>query len=302
MSSPLKAQVQIHFCVLLWGFTAILGKLISLSALSLVWWRLLMVVAMLALWPRVWRGLRHLPLHRIAVYAGIGAILSLHWLTFYAAIKLANASVGVSCIATAPLFIALIEPLAARRPIAARDVLLGLAVIPGVVLLVGGVPTDMHLGIVVGVLSAALVAVFGTLNKRWVDDVDAVVITAIELGAGLLTISLLALLWPGAGPVLALPTPRDLSLLLVLALGCTLVPFVLSLVALRALSAFTAQLAVNLEPVYAVGIAMLLFGEQRELGWPFYLGLLIVLAAVFIHPLLRPRKPATPDLALGVSD
>lgn len=290
MSPHARAQFQIHICVVLWGFTAILGKLISLPALSLVWWRMWIVVAALALWPRVWRGLVAMPARLIAIYAGIGAVVSLHWLTFYAAIKLSNASVGVTCIALAPVLLALIEPWVARRRFDAREVLLGIAVVPGVALVVGGIAADMRLGVLVGALSALLDAVFGALNKRYVMRADAVVVTAIELAGGALFLTLLAPLLPG--PAFAVPDGRDFVLLLVLALGCTLLPFTLSLVALRQLSAFGAQLAVNLEPLYAIVLAMLLFGEQHELGLAFYGGLAIVLGAVFAHPLMtwRPHR------------
>lgn len=290
MSPHARAQFQIHICVVLWGFTAILGKLISLPALSLVWWRMWIVVAALALWPRVWRGLAAMPVRLIAIYAGIGAVVSLHWLTFYAAIKLSNASVGVTCIALAPVLLALIEPWVARRRFDAREVLLGIAVVPGVALLVGGVTADMRLGVLVGALSALLDAMFGALNKRHVMQADAVVVTAIELAGGALFLTLLAPLAPG--PSFIVPDARDFGLLLVLALGCTLLPFTLSLMALRQLSAFSAQLAVNLEPLYAIVLAMLLFGEHHELGLAFYGGLAIVLGAVFAHPLMiwRPRR------------
>ena len=150
MQPTTKAHWQIHFCVLLWGFTAILGKLISLPALELVWWRLLIVTACLALVPRVWRGLRAQSPRLTAIYAGIGVLVTLHWLTFYGAIKLANASVAVTCLALAPGFLALVEPWIARRPFDWRELLLGVAVLPGVALVVGGIPAGMHVGVLVG--------------------------------------------------------------------------------------------------------------------------------------------------------
>jgi drug/metabolite transporter (DMT)-like permease len=128
-----KAFLQIHFCVVLWGFTAILGKLITLPALPLVWWRMLIVVAALALVPRVWRGVRAMPRRLMFAYAGIGVLVSLRWLTFYGAIKLSNASVGATCIALATVFTALIEPWLARRRFSKRELALGIAVLPGVV-------------------------------------------------------------------------------------------------------------------------------------------------------------------------
>ena len=294
-SDTTRALWQIHLCVLLWGFTAILGKLISLPALPLVWWRMLLVVAALALLPRVWRGLRAMPARSRWVYAGIGALVSLHWLTFYGAIKLSNASVAATCIAFATPMTALVEPLLTRQKFQPRDLLLGLASLPGIWLVVGGVPAGMHAGIVAGVASALLVALFGTLNKRMVDGGDPLTVTALELGAGTVMLTLLAPLMPllvpaFAGPLLVVPSGMDAMWLLLLSLACTLFPFALCLVALRHLSAFTAQLSVNLEPVYAIVLAAILFGEQQELGASFYAGVAIILAVVFAQGLLAGRR------------
>ncbi|MDE2148389.1 MAG: DMT family transporter [Gammaproteobacteria bacterium] len=281
-----KATLQIHFCVLLWGFTAILGRLISLPALALVWWRMLLVVGALLLLPRVRREMRRLPWRLTASYAGVGALVALHWLTFYAAIKLADASVAATCIALAPIFLALIEPHIAGRRFDPRELVLGALVVPGVALVVGGIPRTMWFGAAVGVTSALLDAVFGALNKRLVGAADALTITALELGAGWLLLSLPLALSGGW----RLPDTHDAWLLVTLAYACTLLPFSLSLVALRQLSAFSVQMAVNLEPVYAVLLAVPIFGEQRQLSIGFYGGLALILGALFAQPLLkRPR-------------
>lgn len=306
MHSTTRAHWQIHFCVLLWGFTAILGKLITLPALPLVWWRMLLVAAALLLVPRVWRGLRALPPRLLLAYAGVGALVALHWLTFYGAVKLANASVAATCMALATVFIALVEPLVARSRFSWRELTLGLAVLPGVALVVGGIPDGMRIGVAVGALSALFVACFGSLNKRLVERADPLTVTALELGAGTLTLTLLAplmpLLFPAfAGSLLTLPGLHDAGYLLLLAFACTLLPFALSLIALRHMSAFAAQLAVNLEPVYAIALAIVLLGEQHELTPRFYAGVAIILAAVLVYPLLsRPRRIVHPEnLATG---
>lgn len=300
-----RAYLQIHFCVLLWGATAILGKMISLAALPLVWWRLLIVVAALLLFPVVWRGLRAMSWRLVGAYAGIGVIVALHWLTFYGSIKLSNASVGATCIALGTVFVAMIEPWVARTRFSKRDLVLGIVVLPGVALVVGGVPAGMRVGIAVGAVSAFLVAIFGSLNKRMVEHGDPLTVTALELGAGLVALTFLAPLMPllpvvgeaFAGDVFSPPQGRDLALLLVLSLACTLLPFALSLAALRHMSAFAQQLAVNLEPVYAIVLAILLLGEQRELTPAFYAGVAIILAAVFVHPLLgRPKPLSQPEV------
>lgn len=293
LSAQVRAHWQIHFCVLLWGFTAILGKLITLPALALVAWRMLIVTSVLALLPRVWRGLARLPRRTLAIYAGIGIIVALHWLTFYASIKLANASVAATCIALAPVFLALVEPWLTAKRFDARELLLGIAVVPGVALVVGGVPAGMRLGVLVGALSALLVAIFGALNKRYIERADPLTVTALELGAGALFLVAIGLSIPALGNPLPLPSAHDAGLLLVLALACTLLPFALSLVALRQLSAYSAQLAINLEPVYAILLAIPLLGEQRELSPQFYLGVAIIVLAVVAHPwLARRTSPA----------
>ena len=309
MSAAAKARAQVHFCVFLWGFTAILGKLITLAALPLVWWRMLLVSGTLLLLPRVWRALHALTPRLRAAYAGIGVLVSLHWLTFYGAIKLADASVAATCIAIAPLFLSILEPLLARRRFDARELLLALAVVPGVALVVDGVPAGMRLGVAVGILSAFLVAAFSALNKRLVEHADPLGVTALELGAGAAFLTLLAPLLPHAGPSYPLPDAHDAILLMVLAYACTLLPFALSLHALRNISAFGMQLITNLEPVYAVVLAIVLLHEQRVLAWRFYMGVAIILVAVFAHPLLARRHSveAQPELlataeAKGLAD
>ena len=288
-----RARLQIHFCVVLWGFTAILGKLITLPALQLVWWRMLLVAVALLLVPRVRRNLRAMRWRLIGAYAGIGVLVSLHWLTFYAAIKLSNASVGATCIALGPVFLAFIEPWLTRRKFDPRELLIGAAVVPGVVMVVGGVPSDMRIGIAVGVLSALFVALFGSLNKRMVESGDPLTVTFIELGTGTVFLTLLAPLLPHHGPLFVLPDAHDTLLLLALSFGCTLLPFSLALVALRHMSAFGTQMVTNLEPVYAIILAIVLLGEQHQLDHWFYLGVAVILAAVFAHPLLRRKRRVT---------
>lgn len=290
MAPDRKALLQVHFCVLLWGFTAILGKLITLPALALVWWRMLLVVAAAMLFPAFWRGLAGMGLRTVAVFAGIGAIVSLHWLTFYGSIKLSNASVAATCMAVTPVFTSLVEPWLTRSRFDSRDMLIGIVAIPGVALVAGGTPEGMRAGILVGVVSAILVALFGSLNKRYVHAGHPLTVTGIELAAGTVLLTVIGGLAPGVATLPPLPGLHDAVLLAVLAFACTLFPFWLSLIALKHLSAFSTQLAISLEPVYAIVLAILLLGEQRELGAAFYAGVAIILASVFAHTALKLRR------------
>ncbi len=292
MSPANRAWLQIHFCVILWGFTAILGKVISLPALPLVWWRMTLVTVALMFVGRFWTGLAKLSTRLTAIYAGVGVLVALHWLTFYGAIKLSNASVAAACMALAPMFVAFVEPVVVRRRFDVRELLFGLAVIPGIVLIVGGTPVGMRTGIAAGILSAFLVSIFSALNKRFVAGGDALSITGLEMGAGAVFLTLAAPLLPMSETVFVMPHSQDAILLFILAMGCTLLPYALSLVALRHLSAFTTTLALNMEPVYAIGLAIILLGEQRELGPAFYAGVVIIFLVVFGHPLIAYSGPS----------
>lgn len=285
-----RAHWQIHLCVLLWGFTAILGKLITLPALALVVWRMGLVTLVLALLPRVWRGLSGLPRRQLGTYALIGGLVALHWFTFYAAIKLSNASVAVACVALGAVFTAVLEPVITRTAHRRHELLLGVLAVPGVWLLVGGVPLEMRLGIAVGVLSAALAATFTVLNKHYAQGAAAESVTFFEMAFGGIFLIVLGSLVFGHEQTLIWPDTHDFLWLLLLAVACTAIPFVLWLQALKHLSAFSTQLALNLEPVYAIILAALWLGEHQQLTWQFYLGAMAILAIVFLQPRMDPSR------------
>jgi drug/metabolite transporter (DMT)-like permease len=284
MTPVQRAQWQIHFCVVLWGFTAILGKLITLPALPLVLWRMALTCAGLAFIPAVWRGLREMHPRDALIFAGIGVVVALHWITFYAAIKASNASVAATCMALGSVFAAVVEPFIARRKFSWRELILGVLVLPGMWILLGGIPLYMQYGVMIGVVSAALTAVFSALNKRYIGEHSAMSVTAIEMASGsLIVFVLIALMDINA---ITIPSPADSIWLIILALACTLLPFALSLRALRHISAFQTQLALNLEPVYAIILAAILLGEQSELSLRFYLGAGILCLIVIAGPAL----------------
>jgi len=294
ISDSRRAWLQIHFCVLLWGFTAILGKLITLESVPLVLWRMGLVATALLLWPRVWRAMRELSVRLLWSYIAIGCVVALHWLTFYGAIKLANASVAATCIATVPIFLALIEPRLTHRPFRWWELGLGLMAVPGIALLVGGTPVHMNLGILVGISSAAFAALFSALNKRLIMGAGALAVTTIEMGAGAVFLGLLygLLMLAGVSEVAGVFDAQQ-SLLPTFSDGMwLLMPVALSLLALRHLSAYASALAVNLEPVYAILLAIVLLGEQAELEPTFYLGAALIIGVVVIYPRLLTRRQA----------
>lgn len=282
--SATKGYLLIHFCVVLWGFTPIMGRLITLNPVSLVWWRMLIASITLLFLPATWRGLRQLSPRLLASCCGVGVVLAITWVLFYLSVKLTNASVAAVCLGTAPLFVAVFGPLLMHRRYRRMDLVLAVAIIPGVALVAGGIPSGMYLGLGVGLLSAAVLTVFSGFNKLLVSRIHPLGATCIELAAGALFLTLVIPLLPEAEASFGVPRGRDLVLLIVFAITLTALPLALLLVALRYISVFAQQMATNLEPVYAVLLAIPLLGEQQELSVLFYLGVAVIIGTVMVEP------------------
>lgn len=288
MNATKRAYVQLHIAVFLWGFTAILGDLIQLSALSLVWWRVFITSISILFLIKGGAALKKLSWKVILQFAFVGALTGLHWLTFFGAIKLSNASITLVCMATCALFTAVIEPLILRTPFKWWEIMLGFLVVPGMALVVDNVDSSMHAGIWVGLSSAFLATIFNILNKKWIANAEPYSITFIEMTSAWVVLSLILPFFFQTDPAATiLPSLNDFGLLLILALGCTTFTWILSLRALEHLSAFAATLTVNLEPVYGIFLAILILNEHKELSPGFYWGVLLILLVVFSYPFLN---------------
>lgn len=290
MQAEKRAYLELHIAVFLFGFTAILGDLIQLSALVMVWWRVLITSFSLLFLIRAGKALRQMPRPLLYRFMGIGVIVALHWVAFYGAIKLSNASITLICMATTSFFTSLLEPFVMRQRIRWYEMLLGLVIIPGMALIVNSTEATMNTGILVGLLSAFLAAFFATLNKKYIGQTDELTTTFVELGSAWLFLCLVlpVYIWQSATPVQILPlSGMDWFYLVVLSLLCTTLAYVLALRALRHLTAFASNLTVNLEPVYGIALAWLLLNEHEELAPGFYAGVGIILLAVFSYPLIR---------------
>ncbi len=303
-----KAYIQIHIAVLLFGITAILGKLIVLNEASLVWHRLWISIFGLVFIPGVIRSIRNMSAKDLLRYSGIGAIICLHWITFYGSIKLGdNVSITLASFATASLFTALLEPLITGTKFQREEMIMGISAIVGIYLVVD-VDEFYYPAIVVGLISAFLAALFSTLNKRYIKENNLIAVSTVELGAGFIFLTLILPLyirdfnWGKLAMSNIDKNPAHLLFgmdihpfwyILTLGLLCTSFAFVLSLLALKRLSAFSTNLVINLEPVYGILLAAWIFKEGNDLTGKFYLGTAIILSGVILHPYfvyLRKKK------------
>ena len=278
-----KALIQLHVAVFLAGFTAILGKLITLNEGLLVWYRLFITVVTLGLILFFKKELVRLSIKDALIIFGVGAIVAVHWVTFYGSVKYANVSVALVCFSATGFFTAFLEPLILRRRIAITEVLLGLMAIAGIYIIFDFHP-QYKVGIIFGIISAMGSALFPIFNKRLLVRFSPRILTLYELGGGLLVLTLLVPFYLLQFPATYyLPTFSDWCWLLVLAWFCTVLSFDLQLNALRKISAFTANLTYNLEPVYGIILAFIFFRENESLNSAFYLGVGLILLAVVLQ-------------------
>ncbi|NTS40191.1 EamA family transporter [Flavisolibacter sp. BT320] len=287
-----KALLQLHTAVFLWGFTGVLGRAITLDSTMLVWWRLL--ITMLSLWvlyillgkarKMEWKGALKISL--------IGTILALHWVCFYASIKLANVTIALTCLSTTALLAALIEPLILKKRFDAFEIFLGLFAIAGI-LIIYNTHIQFSTGIIIGLLSSLLTVLVSVLNKGIVDKHNPENITLYQLTGGFLGLTILLPLFQLFFPEKwVAPTAWDWVWLVVLSWLCTILTFFLYIRALKKVSAFTVNLTLTLEPLYGIILAFLLYQENKLFSQWFYVGFALIALAVVLHMwrLLRPGK------------
>jgi drug/metabolite transporter (DMT)-like permease len=280
-----KAFLQLHIAVLFAGFTAILGKLINLNEGVLVWYRMLLSAASLALILFFRNELTRIPFLNMIKFFGVGAIVAIHWVTFYGSIKYSNVSVSVTCLSAIGFFTSFFEPIIMKRRIDWVEVLLGLLAIAGIYLIFNFYP-EYKTGIIFGIISAMLASLFPIINKNLLKEFSPKVVTLFEMTGGFIALCVIIPFYLDFFPAgYYLPTFSDWMWLLVLAWICTVLSFILQLNALRMISPFTANLTYNLEPVYAIILAFIIFKENKYLGPGFYFGFSLILLAVSIQML-----------------
>jgi drug/metabolite transporter (DMT)-like permease len=285
MNSTTKAFLQLHAAVFLAGFTGVLGRLIELNEGWLVWYRMLLSTVILLLILLFSKKNIRIEKKQLLQCISVGGIIALHWVFFYGSIKYANISIALVCFAATGSFTAILEPLLFKRRIDLVEILLGILVLLGIYLIFH-FDVQYKTGILLGVAAAFLSALFPIFNKRLIQTIPVANLTLYELGGGWLLLSFILPFYLKLSPaVTAIPSLSDWFWLLLLALFCTVLAFQLSVTALKKISAFTANLTYNLEPVYGIALAFFIFQENKDLGKGFYLGISLILLSVFIQTL-----------------
>jgi drug/metabolite transporter (DMT)-like permease len=279
--------IILHLTVFVWGFTGILGQLISISAVNLVWYRVAIAFLSLLLYFRWIRaGIR---VNR-AVFLKLfftGAIVGLHWILFFESIKLSTISVALVCLSSITLFTSALEPLIKRTRFSPADSITSVMIIAGIYLIFK-FETKYTAGIACGLLGSLFASLFSIINSQQVKNRPAPVIAFYELAGAWIWITFYILLTSGIKG-LSLPGASDLMYLLLLGTVCTSVAYVAGVAVMKELSAFRVALITNLEPVYGILLAFLIFGKKEQMTPGFYGGSSIVLTAVFLYPLIRNR-------------
>ena len=280
-----RSFIHLHIAILLAGLTGVLGRLITLNEGLLVWYRMLFSTVGLLLLAVMGKGIPRVPRSGILRLVGVGTVIALHWVAFYGSIKYSNVSIGLVCFSAIGFFTAVLGPLISRRPFDWVDCLLGLVVMLGI-WLIFSFDGSHGTGILLGVLSALLGALFTILNKSMVTAYGSEAVTFYELGGGWMVLTLLLPFYIAAFPSgHMLPTLTDFLWLLVLSMLCTVLAFRLSVGALRDISPFTVNLSYNLEPVSGILLAFLIYREDRHLDAGFAWGFAVILLSVAFQSL-----------------
>lgn len=286
-----KAFFQLHISVFLAGFTGILGRLITLNEGMMVWYRLLITaLTMWVLYAVFSKRLQKISFHDILKIGAVGFTAAMHWVTFYGAIKYANVSVGLVCFSAVGFFTALAEPVINRTKLNWTELLLGLITIGGIYIIFH-FDTKYKTGIILGLISAFLGCIFPIYNKRFLQRINVETVLTWQISGGFLTLSLLLPFYLQHFPVEQFwPKWEDLLWLLVLSWLCSVLAFRLTANALKHLSAFTVNLTYNLEPVYGILLAFMVYNENEYLSRWFYLGFAVIISVLVIHLFLVIRS------------
>jgi drug/metabolite transporter (DMT)-like permease len=292
LSDNSKSYLHLHLIVFIWGFTAILGRLITLDALPLVWFRMLFAVVFIFVYIRIKKIPIAISKKVILKFLVAGLIIALHWFTFFRAIKVSNVSITLACLSTGAFFTSLIEPIFFGKKIVWYEIFFGLIVVFGLSIIfnVEGHYTE---GILLALTSAFLSASFAVINSKFVKEYDPTVISFYELSGGVLFFSVFLLFTNSFNAEFFQLTTSDFVYLLILSSVCTAYAFIASTAVMKFLTPYTVMLTINLEPIYGIILAVLIFKDKEQMSPAFYVGALIILITVILNGIIKSRAKAT---------
>jgi drug/metabolite transporter (DMT)-like permease len=286
--NKLKNYLLLHLIVFIWGFTAILGALITLEAIPLVFFRMGLAVIFIVLFFLYKKKSFLLDTNGIIKFLITGIIIAIHWIFFFKAIKVSNVSVALVTMSTGAFFTSLIEPLFFRRRIKLLEIVLGLLVIGGLYIIFN-FETQYQLGIIYALISSFLGALFAVFNGLFVKKYDANSISLYQLFFGTVFVAIYLYFSNGFTPTFFDIPKMDWVYLAILSSVCTAFAFITSVKVMKYLSPYTVMLTINLEPIYAIILALLIFGEKEKMNPAFYFGALIVFGVVLANGIIKNR-------------
>jgi len=290
-----KEQVLLHVIVLIWGFTGILGKVISIPATSIVWYRMLIAALGLFIYFRLISFSLHTTRKHLIRFLGIGAIVALHWVLFFEALKVSTVSVTLATLSSATLFTSLLEPLFFKRKVVTYELLLGLLVIAGLVLIFN-YESEYYYGIALSLASAFCASLFTTINgKLVVQGHRPRIVSFYEMLGGFLAISLWYLVQGDWQAFTTWPTNMDWFYLTLLGLICTAFAYLGSVEVMKVLSPYTVSISINMEPVYSILLALAFFGEKERMSTGFYAGTILIIGTILTNAYLKRKKNKSSD-------
>lgn len=276
----------------IWGWSPILGKGITTDAMQLVWFRILITISLMAVYLIYIKANPFVSLKKLLQLTAIGIIIAIHWLCFYGAIKVSNVSVTMAAFSTGTFFTAIVEPLVFKHKVVWYELLIGLIII-GAICLIFSAEIEFGLGILYGALAALTASLFSVFNGVLIQDkeepITSPVLSFIELSTALIALSVFLTLNAGFNESFFMIGQRNLFLLFLLAAVCTVYPFIASVNLMKHLTPYTINLTVNLEGVYGIILASIIFKENQELSLTFYIGFLIILTSIFLNAFLKQK-------------
>ncbi len=292
LSDNAKSYLHLHWIVFIWGFTAVLGRLITLDALPLVWFRMLFAVGFIFIYIKIKKVPLKLPKKVLLKFLVAGLVIALHWFTFFRAIKVSNVSITLACLSTGAFFTSIIEPIFFNKKVVWYEILFGLVVVFGLTIIFNVEGKYME-GIILALISAFLSASFAVINSKFVKDYDPTIISFYELLGGVLFFSIFIMGTSGFDTKFFQLTNNDFMYLMILSSVCTAYAFIASTAVMKFLSPYTVMLTINLEPIYGIVLAVLIFKDKEQMSPAFYVGAAVILITVILNGIIKSRHKAS---------